>query len=186
MQNVETAIMNMRKFQSLMSDDFEKAKEFARADLSQFSMRTLFRTSVTYLEGVTYQLRLVCLAASEDIPGVFTSKQILELKQVKPDKNGDTTEKVHFQKLRPSIVLTFSMFAKMHTIEFKPDTDDHRYGSLKEFMDVRHSLMHPKSLDDLEINSKKNKAGIEAVSWFNENLKALFRACELAEKEVRV
>lgn len=75
------------------------------------------------------------------------------------------------------------MFAKIYDLDFAPNKDDHRWGSLRRFFAVRNSLMHSKNIDDFEITDEKNKLGREAVGWFRENLAELFRRCEGRDSE---
>lgn len=173
----------MCQFQSLLLDDIKSARDFALKEPTQFALRTIYRTSAAYMEGVVYQLRLVCLASLEDIPTIYSPDEVIALreKSIVLTNKGTLEEKDSFQKLKPSILFLFSCFAKLHNIKFIPDTSDHRWESLGKFIELRNSLMHPKSASDIEIDDFKNKVSVEAVSWFQDNLKNLYRKCEAAD-----
>ncbi|WP_444905960.1 hypothetical protein ACJJIR_15070 [Microbulbifer sp. SSSA008] len=185
---VKDAYKEMWQFQSLLLEDIRAARDIARNDPTPFSLRTIYRTSAAYIEGTLYQLRLVCLAALEDVPTIFNYQEILALKEktVLLNSKGKLEEKDQFQKLKPSILFLFSCFAKLHSIHFSPNISDHRWDSLGKFFELRNSLMHPKSISDFEIDEFKNTVSLEAVSWFNENLQKLFRECESAEAAASV
>jgi hypothetical protein len=181
---VKVAYEIMWNFQSLMLEDIRMAKELELKYPTDFALRTIFRTSAAYIEGTIYQLRLVCLAAAEDVPHLFSSNEMMSLKEktVYLNSRGVIEEKDSFSKILPSILFTFSSFAKLHSIEFKPNTGDHRWNSLRDFFSIRNALMHPKSQHEFKITKDKNKMGIDAVTWFDENFKALLRACEKADE----
>lgn len=187
MLKAKIAYNEMWDFQSLMLEDIRTARDYGLNNPTHYALRTILRTSAAYIEGTIFQLRLVCLAASEDSPGIFSVNEILALreKSIFLNKKGEVEEKDSFQKLQPSILFTFSIFAKLHDIEFNPNISDHRWCSLYKFFGFRDSLMHPKKKEDFEITEEKNKISIEAVSWFHDNLKALYRACEEADKKSR-
>lgn len=173
----------MWEFQQLLLADIQAARDFARKEPTHFALRTIYRTSAAYIEGVVYQLRLVCLAALEDVPSIYNPSEITALREktIILTNQGKLEEKDSFQKLKPSILFLFSCFAKLHNMEFSPNTSDHRWESLDKFIALRNSLMHPKSKSDFEIDDPKNKISIEAVSWFHDNLKNLYRQCEAAD-----
>ncbi len=185
MLKTKDAYMSMQEFQTLMMEDFEKDRDFAKTSPSHFSLRTLYRTGAALLEGLTYQLRLVCFAAYEDNPEIFDPSEVLALKEklVSVNSKGKIEENDYYQSIQNSILFTFSMFAKIQRIEFSPNTSDHRWGSLRKFIKIRNSLMHPKSLSDFEVDEEKNMAGVEGVSWFYDNLNDLYRACEAVDKK---
>lgn len=176
------AYEKMWEFQKLMLEDIAISKYKGKEDPSQFALRTNIRTSSAYIEGTIYQLRLVCTAASEDAPQLFSESEILLLKEksVSLDSKGKVKEKDSFQKPIASVLFLFSLFSRIHNIEFKPNLSDHKWDSFQKFFKVRNDLMHPKNLLDFEIDEKKNMTCVEAVVWFNENLKALYRECEKA------
>ncbi|ENM5935887.1 hypothetical protein CTB58_003752 [Vibrio mimicus] len=174
------AYKRMWDFQQVLLEDIRIARDWGKKEPSHFVLRTIYRTSAAYIEGTTYQLRLVCQAAAEEVPHFFTAEEIIALREVKVDLNskGELCEKDNFQKLKPSILFLFKCFAKIHQIDFTPRTDVHKWGSLGKFIELRNGLMHPKSMSDFEINEYKNQISIEAVQWFNENLSRLYRQCE--------
>lgn len=180
MLKVEIATRKMNEFQALMLEDIRCARDFGLQNPTHFALRTILRTSAAYIEGTVYQLRLVCLAASEDNPSIFSPDEFMALKEqvVTLSDTGTTKRRDSFQKIQPSILFTFSMFAKIHDMDFEPNRVDHRWGSLRRFFTIRNSLMHPKNIDDFEITDEKNKLAREAVGWFRENLAELFRFCE--------
>ncbi len=170
-------------FHQLLLEDVRAARDFGLNAKSNFALRTLYRTSAAYIEGVTYQLRLVCLAAHEDVSNIFDANEIMLLKEkcVGLDKQGRIKERESFQSLKPNILFLFKCFAKLHRLDFNPNTSVHRWASLSEFIEIRNSLMHPKSIEDLEMTENKNRVSLEAVEWFHENLKRLYRECEAAD-----
>ena len=175
----------MWEFQKLMLEDIRIAKKQALKMPTPFALRTLIRTATAYIEGTVYQLRLVCLAALKDAPNYFSPEEavVLQEKYVTIDNKGNIKEKDDFQKILPSILFTFSLFAKLHNIGFKPEISDHRWDSLKKLFEIRNALMHPKIQSDFEISQQKNQWCFEGLAWFQENLKTLYRACEKADME---
>ncbi|ELC9557897.1 MULTISPECIES: hypothetical protein [Vibrio] len=180
---VEKANDEMWMFHQLLLEDVRAARDFGLSVKSRFALRTLYRTSAAYIEGVTYQLRLVCLAALEDVPDIFDANEIMLLreKSVGLDYKGRIKERDSFQSLKSNILFLFRCFGKLHKLDFEPNTSDHRWASLGEFIEIRNSLMHPKSIEDFEMTEIKNKVSLEAVEWFHENLKRLYRECETAD-----
>jgi hypothetical protein len=94
------AYKKMWEFQKLMLEDIATSKNKGVEDPSQFSLRTNIRTSSAYIEGTIYQLRLVCTAASEDVPQFFSESEILLLKEksVSLDSKGKVKEKGFISK----------------------------------------------------------------------------------------
>jgi hypothetical protein len=164
--------------------DIGLAKEVGLSSSSQFALRTIIRTTSAYVEGTVYQLRLVCLASVEDVPNIFSPEEVLALKEVSIslDRKGKIQSKDSYQKILQSILFTFSCFAKLHGVSFIPDKSDNGWSSLQNFFNIRNSLMHPKSRLDFEIDGEKNQTCVDALQWFQDNLKQLFRTCEEADK----
>jgi len=198
MLNVEKANQEMTKVSKLLLNDFEFSKVVMKnlsllqprnRDHVLFGIRTVIRTAAALIEGVVYQLRLVCIAASKDYPSLYSIEEVLALKEevVTISDNGKIKTRVSFQQIKPSLAFTFSMFSKIHGIEIEIDKLDNRWKSFISFINIRNGLMHPKSLNDLELISNddadkndKNKECVEAVSWFMDNHQRLMRECEKA------
>lgn len=193
MLRVEKANKEMMKVCGLLVNDFECSKKVMRLLLKEkvgeneqplFGIRTVIRTAAALIEGVVYQLRLVCLAASEDNPLLYSVEEILALKQenISIDNNGRIKVRVSFQQIQSSIAFTFLMFSKIHGKEITIDKSDNRWESFIAFINIRNGLMHPKFLDDLELVSNgskaKNRECVEGVSWFIENHQRLLKECE--------
>ncbi|WP_444900359.1 hypothetical protein ACJJIX_00110 [Microbulbifer sp. VAAC004] len=78
---VQEAHERMVTFQTLLLEDIRAARNFALNKPTPYACRTLYRTTAAYIEGVVYQLRLVCLAALEDDPTIYSPSEILALKE---------------------------------------------------------------------------------------------------------
>ena len=180
---IDLVYKEMLDFQALLFEDIRSARDFGKSHKSQFSLRTLYRTSAAHIEGVIYQLRLVCLAALDDIPNIYNASEIIILNDInlKLNNKGEIVEQDSYQNLKSNILFLFKSFAKLQNIEFQPNTSDHKWESLGKFIELRNSLMHPKSISDFEMNEYKNNISVEAVKWFQENLDRLYRECERAD-----
>ncbi len=171
-------VNDFKIMRSLLKEQIEKD------EYTLFGIRTVIRTAAALIEGVIYQLRLVCLAAAEDNLLLYSVEEILALKQenISIDNNGKIKIRVSFQQIQSSIAFTFLMFSKIHGKEITIDKADIRWKSFIAFINVRNGLMHPKSLNDLELISDdsqtKNKECVEGVSWFIENHQRILSECE--------
>jgi hypothetical protein len=156
-----------------------------------FGIRTVVRTAAALTEGIIYQLRLVCLAASEDYPSLYSLEEILALKQesVSLNEKGRIVTKVSYQSIQSSLVFVFAMFSKIQKIEVMIDKLDNRWGDFKDFIKIRNELMHPKSLieleflsdNDVDINTKNKKCAV-GVSWFIDNYRNLMAECKVSDE----
>lgn len=144
----------------------------------QFYRRTLVRTLFAMVEGAVFALKQEALeqyriGKLELSPGehAMLSEVSYSLK-----KSGAVNESSCYPKLIANIKFTFPICARAWgtLFEFDPPlSKEPKWGKFCQAIEIRNRLMHPKSLEDLEVQDSDLTDVLDAASWFSEQLDRL-------------
>jgi hypothetical protein len=174
--NRELAVNQMKSVFTLLSNDVEEIRVYGKENNNGFSQRTLLRTHFAFIEGMVFQLRLVAIATAKDYPDLFSNEEVtlLHEERYQLSAKGKLETKDNFQQLLPMLLFTINCYTRIQGAKFTVKTDVHGWGALKDYLKIRNRLMHPKNLDDLELNNTSLKTSTEAAKWFKSTLLEMF------------
>ncbi|WP_218395574.1 hypothetical protein [Alteromonas lipotrueae] len=185
--NRELAVNQMKSVFTLLSNDVEEIRVYGKENNNGFAQRTLLRTYFAFIEGMICQLRLVAIATAKDYPDLFSNKEVILLKEERYQLSpkGKLETKANFQKNLPMLLFTINCYTRIHSPDFTVKTDERGWEALNDYSRIRNNLMHPKSLNDLELDGSSLKTSTEAAKWFKSTLLDMFAVCAKAEEHNR-
>ncbi|MEH6594973.1 MAG: hypothetical protein V7736_05440 [Colwellia polaris] len=181
--NRELAVNQMKYVFTLLSNDIEEIREYGKENNNGFAQRTLLRTHFAFIEGMVFQLRCVAIATAKEYPDLFSNQEVTLLQEESYQLNakGKLETKDNFQKLLPMLLFTINCYTRIHGAKITVKTGEHGWEALKEYLKIRNRLMHPKSLEDLELDEASLKKSTEAAKWFKSTLQEVFDECKKAD-----
>jgi hypothetical protein len=179
---VEDVSKELRATYQILAEDVEAVRALGQADPSQFAVRALIRTYFAFIEGLAHQMRQVAIACAEQDGKLLKSADVGALKEVRyilTDK-GEPKEKPDFQKFLPGLLLSIRCFARIHGGDFQADTSDRGWKAMREFVELRNRLVHPKSSAALRIEEPDVEIAMTAAVWFKNTFIHLCEECAKA------
>ena len=161
---------------SELNEDLTRAREYMGEQDTQFARRTALRTCAALIEGVVHQITAFALQEAENAPDLFSSEDVLILKEVSVSLNqkGEIEERANYQKLNPKLIHSVRCFLKVFEEEYSPDTSLHGWEALGQFLKIRNRLMHPRNIDDLFVSDEDFEISKKANDWFGDTLSIVF------------
>ena len=180
------AVAELKRVYSALKDDFTRAKAAVLSDPSGFHKRNLVRTTFALIDGFAFQLRQVTLATLGETKLLTDGdRAILREERYQLSTKGLPTVKDNYQKTLPMILFSLRVYAKNHGSDFVPDTSLNGWNCLKQAVEIRDRVTHPKSLTDLDINDEVGTVFVEGVHWWDDIFGQLLASCEAADKRIQ-
>ncbi len=139
---------------------------------SQENRRTLVRVLCALIEGVNWGLKLQ-LASNQMLDEgerACVREQAYDLKD-----NGAVRVRPLHLKTVPNTRFTFTMFARIHKIENPLPGESATWKALRDVVDVRNRITHPKKASDLTITEEELQAANAVFRWYSESFSKLLK-----------
>lgn len=184
--NRAAAVDELKRVYRVLSDDLDAALKIGRADPSQFSHRTLFRSYFAFVEGLSFQLRQVTLASLGETD-VLTSAEISLLREERfqLDRKGTPESRENYQSFLPNLLFSIRCYVKNHGATYLPDLGNNGWESMRKAVEIRDRLTHPKSAPGLEVTNEDSRHLAAAAAWWKRTLLEMFAACGEADAQFR-
>jgi hypothetical protein len=163
-------------FDVLDSDLKFAEEEWTKNQSSQFWRRTLVRCFCAWVEGILSLLKGVTPDIANYFKVTLTAKDFEVVTELRKDKKTGLT-KTSYLPIRDNLKETFKVYAKAHAIQAEPKYDDPRFDDLENTFKLRHKLMHPKKLFDLEVSDNALEAAFRGDKWFGVVLDKVMTEC---------
>jgi hypothetical protein len=179
------AVTELKATFEALAADVNAAVAFARAEDTQFSKRTLIRTFAAFVEGIVNQLSVVSVASAPLESGVFSLVEISALTERSFDVNekGEVQERPAKISLKRRLRLAFRCYPRIHGAEFELDIGATGWSDLCCAILIRNRITHPTSVHSLALSDEDMGRIGSASSWFQDQLLALLRSCETADRK---
>jgi hypothetical protein len=162
---------------SVLQNDFNAALEETQLDWKNSSRRrTLTRSFFALVEGTIASLKSRVLSQYRrgDCDLSPAEYAILAEESYGIKESGRIRITPNFIPLKANIKFAFSIFAaKIGDTSFDLDTRGSGWQDFLKAIDIRNSLMHPKSLDELEFDDAKLECVLNAANWFGAQFEEL-------------
>lgn len=178
------AVQGLKAVYATLREDFTKAAEQEKVEEpTQYHLRMRVRAEFALLDGLLYQLRQITLATLRAEGGLEAEEVVLLREmQYRLGGNGQISSWERYESFLSLLPFTLRMYAKNHGTRFEPDLDDEGWEAMKEYVDIRDRIAHPKSSGALELSRHDLDQVYLASEWWQENLIALFRECGEADE----
>ena len=169
----------MKRTFNILQQDVEKAVEEGKKEASPYIRRAHIRSFFALVEGLTYQLKLICLQFSENNDMLFTYSELALLREESYEilDNGTTISKPKFIPILKNIMFTIKCYAKAHNSNFSLAVNTDGWNSFKRAVKIRNRITHPKKPDDLTITDEETTKIGEASAWYRDSIVALLESC---------
>ena len=169
--------------------DVAEAERLFEADSTQYNRRAYVRAGFAFIEGTIWLVKnsiIKLLYEGVKIDAQVTEREfnlLWEIKQAK-DANGDvkgvTTQ---FVSLVDNLRFTMKMANKVYINPVLFENENAAYDRLKDAIEVRNRITHPKFPGDLDVKDKDITTCNEVVRWFNTILEHLYPLLIHADKK---
>jgi len=155
-QRLDAAFAKYFAMSNMLQADVEALLEDTRD--TQSSRRNFIRAVAPLMEGYAHCFRDMCQVGLETGAGSLTSK---EVKVLKAERSFDSAERVK---------LTLRAAYKMFQLPSVPDFASEGWKHAQRFIEKRDKVMHPKSVEDLEVPEAQWSDIHAGVVWLFEQL----------------
>jgi hypothetical protein len=128
------------------------------------------------MEGILSLLKGVTPDIANYFNVALTAKDNEVVIELRKDKKTGLT-KTSYLPIRENLKKTFEVYAKAHAMQVALKYDDPRFDDLENTFKLRHKLMHPKKLFDLEVNDNVLEAAFRGDKWFELVLGKVMTEC---------
>ena len=153
---------------------------------NQFFRRTIIRTIFADIEGKTSILKQMIYAVYEfgQIELLPEELALLKEESYELENNGKIKIKDKFLRLPENIRFTVNLFSRTMLGEDRNiDVSGKEWNDFKLALKVRNCLMHPKSIEDLNVNLDEITSALHASTWFAKQVTELLnKAGEISQK----
>lgn len=162
---------------TLYMDVFRCAKEFNKGN-SNFWARAFCRAFFTFVDAITYRLKLVILAAEEDqlISLKLSEYAFLNETSYSINNKGIIKESKKYIPFINNFNFVLKTFFRSFQIEDKLNEELQKQGyhSFLVSIELRNRLTHPKNVYDLSLNEQEKKHMIDAWEWYEGLVNIIF------------
>jgi len=157
--------------EALNSDVLEMSTRLHEND-TPTNRRALIHATSAYIEGCAYGLRQTAIERDNENRILSEGdRQILSETSYRLNRTGSVQDVPSFQRFERMLLFTFRSFAAVHGApDYKIDTTDVKWRSVKTFIKLRNRITHPKSASDLECSDADIDATLVAFEWFHDKI----------------
>lgn len=154
----------------MLREDIQRLlNKFADDWDDQTLRRLLVRSCWAYIEAVVYGLRQVTLAActlgSVDISA--RTRSFLSETTIVVNSSGEARIELVRTGTLKNIKLTLKLAAKHFDVEWRPNFGNEGWNQLRQSLELRHRLTHPKSARSLVVENDETESHRDAFLWFS-------------------
>lgn len=176
------SIIEFQKLSSILLIDIERAnKSYLASPKSQTAARNLVRIIFASIEGQTFALKQWSLNTYRLKNKIAQPGELALLEDVSYELNESGNIKKRTLRLptAANVRFAFESMARAHDINFEFNSESLGWKSLKNALQVRHRLTHPKSSWDLLLEKDDVNEAIVASAWFNVTVLEILMGCLL-------
>lgn len=163
------SLERMVKIMGVLQSDTQQAQDLLTTERSPYARRTYVRTFFSMIDGLTYQLKQLALERESE-----------GLVNFSPSERDQLREDTKFIRAPENIRLSLECLGRAYGSDYRPAYGNHRWGSLKRAIAIRHHVTHPKKLGDLEISDADLQIILDGMKWYHDNLCEVLRQCFLS------
>lgn len=176
------AFKEFRQVAGVLLEDINAATALHRNAATEFSKRTLIKTSFTYLEGHLYAFKQAVLALEHvlvpmSIPSsrvvnsrviLFTDQERAMLEEFTYDlsSGGHARRKTYYPKLTDSIKFTTNVFHRAIQLPSDIAFNSEGWNHLINTQQIRNRLTHPKTRSCLQVSEEDIRTVGAGVQWY--------------------
>jgi len=173
------------QFATVLDDDFTLAatpfttihrlEETAAKEpkIIQYELRTLVRTFFASVEGTVSLLKQWVIEYHQQGFLTLDIGERIILTNVKYDLTnaGKVKPKDDYQRLRDDVKFIFALWEEKINPAFHPEISGKEWINFLDLIKIRNSLMHPKSVEDLQVNFEVAEKVLRANAWLIRQVK---------------
>lgn len=125
--------------------------------------RTYVRAAFTYVEGCSNAFNRIALAAHDARGDVLLESDVEAVRQ-----ELDVDARPHFPRFLDNVKLAVRRFGKAIEAEVSPDFSGRGWAALRDGVDIRNRLVHPRTPSDLAISDADLLVVEAGVGWFRD------------------
>lgn len=122
--NRAIAVGELKETFRILNDDINVIQDLLLSNNNDALHRALIRSYSSFIEGTLFQLRQVALKSENSDVVIFSSEEVLLLKelQVSLSKKGEIEAKESYERFLPMMLFTFKQYVRVHGAKFEPNT----------------------------------------------------------------
>jgi len=163
------------RFFAHLSKDLDQASKLLQENDSQFTRRIYLRSLFAFIEGNSFHLRQMALAAHNHRTQCFSNEEIVMLEEKDIGIKDNGVLKVRKKHIDFATNIRFSQNSYIKAIGGdQPDYTSNGWAQLKKALKLRNRITHPRSEEDLNISDDELNVIHEAKEWYSSNVQFIF------------
>lgn len=169
-------------------DGFNMVKNQDGFKYIQFCSRSFIRNFFSYVEGISFFMRILVLEAFQKGIIHLDNKIIAKMNEREFDELTDIIGKKNkFNSFKENLDLSFKQFAKAFGSDFQLDKRCVGWEVFNELLKVRNHITHPKNPQGYVLQEKTIKNMHNGALWFTESTISLINSCATSlDNKVRI
>lgn len=174
-----------RKDVHISLEQFRVSLEDAKDD-KYFWYRTTLRSFFAYVDGIIYIMKDIILWAHKRKEIELSESEVLIIKEERPvfrKKKVEVTSS--YNSFDVNFDLSMMYFPRVFHSNFKMNKGENRYNTFRKSLENRHSVTHPKRMEDYLIPPEGAEDLKNAIIWFSETMQALMSSCSSSSESLK-
>lgn len=169
-----------------LGEDVSAQYQLLLSDDSQMLRRSFIRSFFAYVEGLTHVVKQYAMREAKRHPGDFTIAELAMLQEENYSLNNKGAVSTQRKFLPTGENFLFAMnthLKRISGVELGIDLGGVEWQSFLKALQVRHRIVHPKSVSELTISDSEKEAIMKVSLWFNRTvIDRLLEAAESLQK----
>jgi hypothetical protein len=147
--------------------------------------RLAIRSIASYIEAIANALKGAALSSWSNDSLSPAERALANDETYSLKENGAAQTAVAKTKTTANLLFAFRIYAKANHAIFAPDTSGAGWRDLRNFIQVRDRLTHPKRMSELSVTDEEIRTAFRAFQWFEEQfIELLMSAVHASAVEV--
>ena len=162
------------KSNEMINKDKQKSEKIF-LDQQETWLRQANRITITSIEAICFKMKQITLLLFDNTDKNLSQNDREKLSEKKNDGSP------RYLRTNENVKFAFKMFAKVLGFPFKIRFDE-KWANFLKVIEIRNSLTHPKSSNDLKISVRDHNNTADAFIWFNSLIKQFLNEMDKHKK----
>ena len=179
------AVEDLKRTFAVLSRDVDASVALRNQQDSQFARRTVIRTQFAFIEGLANSLAAVAARSAPVESGILSvgDLALLEERDFALDDRGELVCRNARLPLLKRIRHVLRCYPRIHGASFDPHYGGAGWQALRDSLELRHRLTHPKNETSLRVSDEEFEKAAVAFDWFQTTIRDLLKECASADAQ---
>jgi len=175
----------IKKVTKIVGHEIERLKNKSENEFIQevqLWFRIAIRSTIATIEAICYKLKKTTILICDQRKKFLSSTELEKLTEKKQDEDGNLRN--YYLETKENIKFSLKMIYYSFDVDFKIK-DHESWKKLRDTVDIRHKLTHPKKKKDLDTTAQQYNDASVGFSWFVKKINELNKSSLVKSKANR-